>query len=251
MGPLIILHHDSHCIAVLKPAGLHVHPTAESPGEASCLPRLRDQLGRRVYPVHRLDRATAGVLLFALTPAVAADLASQFREHTIAKDYLAVVRGFIPAAGRIDHPLGNRSGRPSPPAVTEYRRLATLELPRPVGRLPSARFSLVTASPRTGRRHQLRRHFHHVSHPVIGDTTYGDGSQNRFARTEFGLSGLLLFARRIAFRHPHTGEPVTVEAAPPAAWAALLAAFGWSDGSAGGTSGGGSGLFLANPRPAP
>jgi len=225
--PLTILHYDHHCAAVLKPAGLHVHPTAESPGEVSCLPRLRDQLGRWVYPVHRLDRATSGVLLFALTPEAAADLASQFREHTPAKDYLAVVRGFTPAAGRIDHPLGNSSGRPALPAVTEYRRLATLELFRPVGRLPSARFALVEARPLTGRRHQLRRHFHHVSHPIIGDTTYGDGIQNRFVRAEFGLAGLLLFARRIAFRHPHTGEPVAVEAAPPAAWAPLLAAFGW------------------------
>lgn len=233
MDPLAILYRDFHCVAVLKPAGLHVHPTAESPGETSCLPRLRDQLGQRVYPVHRLDRATAGVLLFALSPAAAADLASQFREHTPVKDYLAVVRGFTPAAGRIDHPLGRRSGRPAPPAVTEYRRLATLELPRSVGRLPSARFSLVEARPLTGRRHQLRRHFHHASHPIIGDTTYGDGVQNRFARAEFGLAGLLLFARRLAFRHPHTDEPVAVEAAPPAAWAPLLAAFGWTGGAPG------------------
>jgi tRNA pseudouridine65 synthase len=227
VNPLTILYRDSHIVAVHKPAGLHVHPTPESPGEPSCLKRLRRQLDRWVYPVHRLDRATAGVLLFALTPEAAADLARQFREHEADKAYLAVVRGFLPAAGRIDHPLGTRSGAPPLTARTEYTCLATLEVPRPVGRFPSARFSMAEARPRTGRRHQLRRHFHHISHPILGDTTHGDGVQNRFVRAEFGLPGLLLLAWRIAFSHPATGEPMAVATAPPPAWAPLLEAFGW------------------------
>lgn len=236
MNSLPILYHDDLLVAVNKPAGLLVHRSFIDRRERIyAMQMLRDQLGQRVYPLHRLDKATSGVLLFALDRDTARYMTAAFTAGRVAKHYLAVVRGFTAEAGRIDHPLpepqdrlsDHRGDRPRPArtALTDYQRLETIELPHPVGRYATARYSLIRAVPVTGRMHQIRRHLKHIFHPVIGDTTYGDGRQNAFFRTRFSCDRLLLHARELAFRHPVTGESVSVRASLDDAFSSVLEAF--------------------------
>ena len=227
---LTILYQDDHYVAVDKPSGIFVHPTRLGPREPNCMARLGRQLGRPVYTIHRLDRATSGVLLFALSSEAAREMCVLFEERRIQKEYLAVVRGFAPEAGRIDHPLRKEKKKPAVEAVTHYVRIGTVELQEPVGRHETARFSLVRAVPQTGRMHQIRRHMAHISHPVLGDTRYGDGAQNRFFRARFGMRRLALMASRLAFRHPYTCNGVAVVANPSEDLQATFAGLGW-DGS--------------------
>ncbi|MHB8846362.1 MAG: pseudouridine synthase [Nitrospirota bacterium] len=233
MRSLSILYHDEHLVAVNKPAGLLVHRSFIDRRETEyAMQVLRDQLGQWVYPLHRLDKATSGVLVFALDKETARRMTEVFTGGSIVKSYLAVVRGFTDVAGRIEHPLKEPRDRmtdrradpdaPAREAVTEYRRLATVDLPQPVGRYATARFSLITANPRTGRMHQIRRHLKHIFHPVVGDTTYGDGRQNEFFREQFQCRRLLLHASQIAFPHPLVCREVTVSAPPDEALSAVL-----------------------------
>jgi tRNA pseudouridine65 synthase len=225
---LDVLYRDEHLVAINKPSGLLVHRTNIASDRVALVQLLRDQLGRRVYPVHRLDRGTSGALLFALSPESAARLIRAFENRAVAKSYVAVVRGFVDAEGEIDYPLAEEEGRPRQPAVTRYRRLSTVELPVAVSREASTRYALVEACPHTGRMHQVRRHFKHIAHPVIGDTVHGDGRHNRFFRDWFGVHRLLLHARRIEFEHPFGRGPLTVEAPLPGPLRGLFALFGWA-----------------------
>jgi tRNA pseudouridine65 synthase len=238
MRPLPVLYQDEHLVAVNKPSGLLVHRSVIDRHEPeNAMKIVRDQVGRWVFPVHRLDKSTSGVLMFALDRETARRMTLLFSDAKVSKTYLAVVRGFTSEADRIDHPLkdrwdkmtGQRAGKePSwKDAVTDYRRLATVELPHPVGRYASARFSLVQAAPLTGRNHQIRRHMKHVFHPVIGDTTYGDGVQNAFFRRHLQCRRLLLHARSISFSHPCTGRPLPIEAPLDAAFSRLLDTLPW------------------------
>ncbi len=223
----------------MKPSGLLVHRTAlASDATAFAVQRLRNQLGRPVYPAHRLDRATSGVLLFALEPRVHARLAAAFESGAVRKRYLAIVRGWPPPALSIDHALsrleedaGSGPATAPRPAHTELSRLATVELPVRVDRYPSSRYALVALEPSTGRRHQLRRHLKHVGHPIIGDTTYGQGRHNRLFRDRYGCSRLLLHALALTLTHPLTGSPLTIHAPPPPDFAAVAAALGFSPAS--------------------
>ena len=228
---LAILYRDEDFIAIDKPAGMLVHRTWISDGSEFALQRLRDQIGRRVYPIHRLDRPTAGVLLFALSSAAAADACAVFEARAVEKRYLAVVRGYAEPEGTIDYALKEDDSKPAQHALSHYRRLATVELPIPIGRYASARYSLVEAIPETGRMHQLRKHFAHIFHPVIGDTTHGEGRHNRLFREQLGVSRLLLLARRLDFRHPYSGQPVTIEAPLPEDVVGLFERFGWTHAS--------------------
>jgi len=234
-----ILYRDEHVVAIHKPAGLLVHRSPIDRHETRfALQEARDLLGRRVYPVHRLDKPTSGVLLFALDAGAARAMVGSFAAGMVAKTYLAVVRGTMPEEGVIDQPLAEELDRLAPggvgaakkeprPAVTAYRRLAEVELPVAVGRYPSSRYSLVTLFPRTGRRHQLRRHLKHLFHPIIGDTNYGEGRHNRYFREELHTVRLLLHAAELTIPHPATGMPVTVCAPVEGDFASLVAWFGW------------------------
>jgi tRNA pseudouridine65 synthase len=233
-----ILYRDDLLAAVAKPAGLLVHRSPIDRRETRfALQLARDLLGQRVYPVHRLDRATSGVLVFALTPAVAHSLMRSLAAGEVAKTYLAVVRGVTAETGTIDYPLAEPVDRLEPfadrplrdpqAAVTGYRRLATTELPVPFGPHQTARYSLVAAAPLTGRRHQLRRHFKHLCQPLIGDTTYGEGRHNRLFRDRFGCHRLLLHAVAVTFPHPVTGVPLTITAPLEGEFLALVERFGW------------------------
>lgn len=220
---LHILYRDPHLVAIDKPPGLLVHPSWVDRSETrSAMHLLRDQIGQYVYPVHRLDKPTSGVLLFALSPEIARLLTDSFTRKRVEKRYLAVVRGHLAESGRIDHALKEpqdkmtdrraRKDKPAQQAITEYRRLATLELPLRVDRYPTSRYSLVEASPLTGRKHQIRRHFKHLSHPLIGDTSYGKSKHNRLFSEVYDCRRLLLAATRLTLVHPVTGERLVVQA---------------------------------------
>jgi tRNA pseudouridine65 synthase len=233
MKSLPILFQDEHLIVVNKPAGLLVHRTAIDRHEtAHAMQILRDQLGQWVYPIHRLDKPTSGALVFALDRESARRMTDVFFARSICKSYLAVVRGFTKETERIDYALREPSARmtgkqpdlekPAQQAVTEYERLATVELPHPVGRYTTARYSLITAAPFTGRTHQIRRHLKHIFHPVIGDSTYGDGKHNVFYAEHLRCRRLLLHAREVAFTHPFSGQQIHIQAPLDSAFRDLL-----------------------------
>jgi len=228
---LEILYLDDYLAAVAKPPGLLVHRTGLDAGETRfALQLLRDQLGRPVWPAHRLDKGTSGVLLFALDADTARALGQQFEAgETLRKTYQAVVRGWSDAGGLIDHPLRRMtddlrgpSGRDTPndaqAARTRYRTLQRFRLPLAHGPFESTRCALVELSPLTGRRHQLRRHMKHIAHPLIGDATHGKGPLNRAVAGLLGLQRLWLHARRLELAHPATGLPLCLEVAPGEEW---------------------------------
>jgi len=222
-----ILFQDGDLAAVDKPAGWLTHRTRIAQGDDIALQWTRDQLGRRVYPIHRLDRGSSGVLLFALHSDAAREMCSLFEARRVRKRYLAVVRGWPDRAGVIDYPLQGERGQPARPALSRYRSLGRVELPFPVGRYPTGRYALLEVEPETGRFHQIRRHLHHICHPLIGDTTHGEGRHNRLFRDRLGLRRMLLHARSISFAHPLTGAELYIEAPLDAEWLGLLARLGW------------------------
>jgi tRNA pseudouridine65 synthase len=212
--PLEILYRDDELVAVDKPSGMPVHRGWARDG-VPVLQALRDQIGRHVYPVHRLDRGTSGVLLFALSGEIAHNVQIQFEAHEIDKRYLALCRGYDPALVRIDRPLAQEEGGERRPAVTDFKLLGRFE-----------RYGLYEARPLTGRRHQIRRHLKHASHPIIGDTSYGKGEHNRIFRERFGFHRLALHASDMRLRHPRTGEPLHLHARQPAELERLLRELG-------------------------
>ena len=210
-------------IAVDKPAGLLVHRSKLDAHETRfALQLLRDQVGYRVYPVHRLDKPTSGILLFARSAEQARVLSDLFAQRLVDKTYLAVVRGWTEESGHIDYPLKeirdrttDRNVRPDKPAqdaVSAYRTLKKCELERPVGRYETARYALVQINPETGRKNQIRRHFKHIFHPIIGDRKFGDRAHNAFLRDALDVQRMLLAATGLSFPHPETGIPVHISA---------------------------------------
>lgn len=219
-----VLWRDARLVAVSKPSGLAVHRGWAGEDDAYALQLVRDAVGRRVYPVHRLDRPTSGVLLFALDSATAHVVHEQFEVATVTKRYLALVRGTLDTPWReLDHPVPKKpKGAERVDAVTAIRGLASVLADPETGRA----WSLVEARPRTGRVHQIRRHLRHLDHPIVGDVNYGPGDQNRLARVRFGLHRLALHAASLAFDHPETGERVEVRAEIPEDLAGPLAVLG-------------------------
>ncbi len=238
MRTLPVLYQDEYLVAVNKPSGLLVHRSDIARHETeNAMKIVRNQLRQWVYPFHRLDRSTSGVLVFALDQETARRMTQLFIDNKISKDYLAVVRGYTREEERIDHPLKERrdkmtdqkadEDKPGQQAVTAYRRLATVELPLPVGPYATARYSLLQVKPLTGRNHQIRRHMKHIFHPVVGDTTHGDGKQNDFFRKNFNCRRLLLHANTIEFIHPYTCGQVVIQAPLDNAFNTLLKALNW------------------------
>ncbi|MCL4167571.1 UNVERIFIED_CONTAM: hypothetical protein GTU68_014287 [Idotea baltica] len=240
---LDILYRDEHIVAINKPSGLLVHRSPIDKYETRFAIQLtRDQIGQHVYPVHRLDKPTSGVLLFALSSNVAALLTAQFTAKHISKHYWAIVRGYTDDSGVIDYPLQEQldkmtdsladQEKAAQSALTHYRRLATTELPFPVGRYDTVRYSLLELQPKTGRKHQLRRHMKHIFHPIVGDTTHGDGKQNNFLRDQFGLGRLMLHARELSLTHPISGEALTLHAPLADDFQQMMTVLQLSDGNA-------------------
>ena len=264
---LTILYQDDYLVAVDKPSGLFVHRSFMDKDEIYfALQLVRDQIGKYVYPVHRLDRPTSGVLLFALTKEIAQKMNAAFAtksnsanngseafeveemdeleqsvEASLTKTYYALVRGHLPITTQpelIDHPLkekldklGDKNvSRDKAPqsAQTYYQVIKQASLPIALGKFDSVRYSLVKLEPITGRRHQIRRHLSHLRHPILGDINYGDNKQNPFFVDHFGFKRLMLIAKSLSFIHPVTEQQVTINAEFDQQWLHVFKALDWS-----------------------
>lgn len=236
---LSILYQDNYLIAVDKPANLFVHRSfLDKEEKYFALQLVRDLVGQYVYPLHRLDKPTSGVLLFALNEDIARQLSQDFHENNIQKQYYALTRGFIsPESGIVDHPIkvkldkiGDKFKREdveAKDAITHYQCVQTASLPIALGRYESVRYSLIKAQPKTGRRHQIRRHLAHLRHPIIGDINYGDNKQNPFFVKHFGFKRLMLFAQSMQFKHPVTGNNIVISAEFDHQWRSVFEQLGW------------------------
>ncbi|WP_024850314.1 pseudouridine synthase [Hydrogenovibrio kuenenii] len=218
-----IIYQDDDFVAIHKPAGLLVHRSPIDKHETQFAVQItRDTIGQQVFPIHRLDKPTSGLLLFALNPDAARNLSDQFMEHSIEKTYVALCRGWTPENGDIDKPLkyhkdkladkDKRAEDILQDAFTHYERLATTQVEHKMGRFEFQRYSLVKLQPKTGRKHQLRRHLNHISHPIIGDVQHGDRHHNHFFNQWLGQHRLYLAATSLQFTHPTTGETMTLNA---------------------------------------
>lgn len=235
---LEILYQDEYLVAVNKPSGLFVHRSfLDRDQKYFALQLVRDLVGQYVYPLHRLDRPTSGVLLFGLSKEVARVMGQAFTDKTIQKTYYALTRGHLLGAGQVDYPLKEKldkiadkfadQDKPEQQAVTDYESIATATLPIPLGKYPSIRYSLIKLTPHTGRRHQIRRHLAHLRHPIIGDINYGDNKQNPFFANHFDIKRLMLHAYRVQFLHPITQQSIDIKAPVDEHWLQLFSSFKW------------------------
>lgn len=234
-----IIYEDEFLVAINKEAGLLVHRSwLDREATRFAMQLTRDAVGCHVFPVHRLDRPTSGVLLFAKSSVVARSLTEAFTAHDVTKQYLAVVRGFMPEKGTVDYALSFKPDdiadkfadleKPAQEAVTHWQSLAQIELPFAVSKKhETSRYSLMRLTPETGRKHQLRRHMRHLFHHIVGDTSHGDGRHNRFFRTQYGCARMLLHAQTLALSHPVTGEPLLLKAGLDSQWLRILEEFSW------------------------
>jgi tRNA pseudouridine65 synthase len=224
-----LLYESPEFVAVDKPYGVHVHPPEDEsiriPKRKNGLAILRDQLGRYVYPVHRLDVPTSGVLLYALSSESASRLAALFAERKIEKEYFAIVRGILPESGVVDSPMAEE-GKSEVEALTYYERRASVELPWPNARFPSSRYSIVWVRPETGRFHQIRKHLRRINHPIVGDTVHGDGVHNRHWRSAVGRPFLFLKCYSLAFENPFDGKRLVIRSRWNSEWLEAFDRFG-------------------------
>jgi tRNA pseudouridine65 synthase len=236
---LEILYQDKYLVAINKPSGLLVHKSMIDRHEIYfAMKMLRDQIGQWVYPIHRLDKPTSGVLLFALDSETAKLMSEQFKSHTIQKTYISVVRGYTPENGVIEHALKEKldkiadkqasEDKEAQEAITMFQRLQTVELDFAVGRYDKTRYSLVELKPKTGRKHQLRRHMKHISHHMLGDTKYGRGEHNTFVRQRYNMQRLLLHAISLEVTHPYRDEKLIIEACFDETFEMIFKEFGWN-----------------------
>lgn len=235
---LDIIFHDEYFVAVNKPAGMLVHRSWLDKHETQfVMQTLRDQIGQHVFPLHRLDRPTSGVLMFALSSEVASQVMPMFANHEMNKTYHAIVRGWIEESGRLDYDLKveldkiadkhSSKEKEAQQAITDYRPIAQTEIPFSTGKFATTRYCLMELKPLTGRKHQLRRHMAHLRHPIVGDTTHGDGKHNKLFRQVYDSQRLLLHASNIEFIHPYTTEKVSISAKLDQTWLRICDEFGW------------------------
>lgn len=228
---LEILYQDDYVIAVNKPSGMLVHKTAIAAYDEGpfAMQTLRDQLGKHVFTIHRLDRPTSGVLLFATNSATAKQLQEQFEQRKVRKTYLAVCRGYTDESGEINAPLMHEDKQVYQDAITHYHTLNQVEMPFAISRYPTSRYSLVQVSPSTGRMHQIRKHFAKIRHYIIGDTKHGDLKHNKYFLERLGINGLLLHACTQQIHHPITSEKLVFSAPIPDNFKKTFETFGWSN----------------------
>lgn len=208
---LRILFQDDHYVAIHKPAGMLVHKSKMArDAKVFALQELRNQLNRQVYPCHRLDRKTSGVLLFALSEEALSKMRELWMNNQVKKEYLAIVRGHIPDEGEIDYPLVNEK-EVEQEAFTRYSCLKRSEIPYSSGKFPTSRYSLVKLYPETGRYHQLRKHLAHIFYPIIGDRPHGCNKQNKFFKEQFEMMEMMLHASKLSFIHPYSGFETNIE----------------------------------------
>lgn len=225
---LEIVYQDDHLIAINKPHGLLVHRSSiANDAKEFALQMLRDQIGRHVSPVHRLDRKTGGLLLFAFEKDVEIAMHQQFQNGLVQKKYLAVLRGFAPDRMDIDYPLLKENGAMQE-AFTAFVTLKRAELDVAFGKHPTSRYSLVEATPTTGRMHQLRRHFAHIFYPIIGDRKHGCNKQNKFFKEQWEMTTMLLHASELKFEHPVTKSEIHLKAGVNEEFNRVMELMGWT-----------------------
>jgi tRNA pseudouridine65 synthase len=229
--PLTILFQDDYLIAVNKPSGLLVHKSwVAKDAKEFALQTVRDMSGKHVFPVHRLDRPTSGVLLFAFSGEIAQKVQAHW-EHA-EKTYWAVVRGWLKQSVLVDHPLKGmvdygQDSNTEQEAKTHFQVIDTVEIDAEIDRYPKSRFSWIQATPQQGRTHQIRRHLKHISHPIIGDARYGKGNYNRYFAEHLASNRLLLHARELKISHPITAQPLTFTAELEGHIKDLFVRFNW------------------------
>lgn len=224
---LEIVYQDDHLIAINKPHGLLVHRSSiANDAKEFALQLLRDQVNRHVSPVHRLDRKTGGLLLFAFEKDVEIAMHQQFQAAEVKKKYLAVLRGHAPDQMDIDYPLAKENGTMQE-AFTSFITLKRAELNVPFGKFQTSRYSLVEASPTTGRMHQLRRHFAHIFYPIIADRKHGCNKQNKFFKEQWEMTTMLLHASELTFLHPVTKQEVHLKANVQAEFLRVMQLMNW------------------------
>lgn len=225
---LEIVYQDDYLIAINKPHGLLVHRSSIAQDTKEfALQQLKAQIGRYVSPVHRLDRKTSGVLLFALEKEVEKAMHQKFMNGEVEKEYLAIVRGYTLDDMEIDYPLMKENGTIQE-AFTAFKTLKRAELPIPLGKYDTSRYSLIEAKPTTGRMHQLRKHFAHIFHPIIGDRKHGCNKQNRFFKEKFEMTTMLLHASKLQFDHPITKQEITISAPVHEEFLRMKKLMGWN-----------------------
>ncbi len=235
-----VLYEDEHLVAIHKPAGLLVHRTYLARREKYfAMQMTRDIVGCHVFPVHRLDRPTSGVLLFAKSSEVANLLCKQFESKTIEKTYVALVRGNVHEPVVMDYPLKEEldkvadkfsdKDKEAQDAITHFWPLLNSEIPYQSGRYSTSRYALLKMKPITGRKHQLRRHLAHFRHPILGDSTHGDGKQNKFIRDFLCTKRLWLIAKKLEFIHPISNEKLSIETELEPEWLEAFNKLGWSE----------------------
>jgi len=213
---LEILYQDKYMVAINKPNGLLVHRSSiANDAKEFVLQLLRDQIGQFVYPIHRLDRKTSGVLLFGLDKETTRLLQQEIKNKQTIKEYHAIVRGYFPKEIKVDYALTNDKGKLQE-AITKFERLQTTEIEVPLGKHLTSRYSLIAAFPKTGRMHQIRKHCNHLRHPIVGDRPHGCNKQNRLFKERWAMKTMLLHAKKIALNHPFYKQKLTIEASFPA-----------------------------------
>lgn len=223
---LEIIYEDEDLIAINKPHGLLVHRSSIArDADEFAIQLLRDQIGHKVYPVHRIDRKTSGILLFTKNREMNSRLQVMFMNNEIRKKYIAIVRGFTLEKGEIDYPLKNENGK-LVEAKTNYRLIEKFEIDLPNGKHSTSRYSLIEVTPESGRMHQIRRHLAHIFHPIIGDRPHGCNKQNKLLLETFGLKEMLLHACELNFLHPRTRLNTTIKANASEVFSQILCHFG-------------------------
>lgn len=209
---LEIIFEDADLIAINKPHGLLVHKS-QIAADASefALQMLRDQIGKKVYPAHRLDRKTGGILLFSLNKEFDSAIQQLFAEQKIKKTYMAVVRGFTPDQESIDYPLKKENGTLQE-AITHFKTLKRFEIPLESGKHLTSRYSLIEVEPETGRMHQIRKHMAHIFHPILGDRPHGCNKQNKIWKNNFEMDTMMLHAIKLEFTHPKSLQKIEIQA---------------------------------------
>lgn len=234
---VVPLYLDESLVVIAKPPRLLVHRSEIATADrVFALQLVRDTFGQHVYPVHRLDRGTSGALIFAFSENAAKALAYQFAAGTVRKRYAVLVRGWMPEPVLCAHPLKPVKDPYLRSQKTEAQEALTLlspwactTVPVADGRYPQIRLTLAGAEPVTGRRHQIRRHLKHLSHPVIGDATYGKGPLNRALAPFLGTDRLMLHCARLTFAHPVTGAACDIVAPPETEFEAAISRLGLTE----------------------
>ena len=211
----MLVHHAKHSRNVAE--------------ETSLLQLILDETNLKVYPIHRLDRKTSGIILLAKQKEFVSKFQDLFTNNTISKIYFGIVRGFSPETKTIDSPVKGRDANIYKDALTHLKTLEKITLNIPVKPYETSRYSLIKLEPKTGRLHQLRIHMNKISHPLIGDPKYGDKNHNTMFDENFGCKNLFLHAGMLEFENPYSKEKLQLKASFPKDWITIFKEFYWNN----------------------